>query len=181
MGVFSACHQTLGNRWKRGDNFCPQKHVELAGHVLLECQFIEIEMFSGGISISLMFQSKPSSICFETCQPALFLCLACLVLAHPWGTLVTLRPGCLMESWKSGCLSYKVPGCSSVLSGERLFHSGYVRASKSPLARAWESEEVRWDPCLPPESPAGRMRDPGVGGSSVVLLSQCRGTGIFPG
>lgn len=73
------------------------------------------------------------------------------------------------------------PGCSSVLSGERLLHSGYVRASKSPLARAWESEEVRWGPCLPPESPAGRMGDPGVGGSSVVLLIQCGGMGIFPG
>ena len=71
---------------------CKFWSVVLAGHVLLECQFVEIEMFSGGISISWMFQLKPSSICFETCQPGLFLPIGCPLLARPWGA-------CHFETW----------------------------------------------------------------------------------
>lgn len=57
MGVLSAGHQMC---WETHENaetifayvstdFCSMK---LAGHILLECQFAEMEMFSGTISIS---------------------------------------------------------------------------------------------------------------------------------
>lgn len=81
-----------GNKWKWRNHFCPQKHADLQRGAGWACWFVEIEMFSGGISISLMFQLKPSSICFETCQPGLFLHPGCPVLAQPWET-------CCSEAW----------------------------------------------------------------------------------
>lgn len=57
MGVLSAGHQMCWAAHENAETIFAHKSteicsVELAGHVLLECQFAEMEMFSGTISIS---------------------------------------------------------------------------------------------------------------------------------
>lgn len=150
-----------GNRWKQSSSFCPQKHGELQRRAGWAC-FV-------GMSVCWIWNVQwrhfnfidvpVEAFCFQTCQPRLFLHPGCPV-SHTPGEHATAKPGWLMESWKSGHLAYKVPSCLCLLSGEKLLHNVYVRASKSPLARAWEPGELRWAPWLPLVSPSGRMGDP---------------------
>lgn len=121
--------------------------LELAEHVLLECQFAEMEMFSGTISISWFSSWSQVEFILRHASQGGFYILASQFWQTPEAWLVHGK----LKIWAS----HNGPGCSSLLSGQSL---------KIPLGqslRVWRAkmgltrEHIRqcWGWLLPKDPP----------------------------